>query len=394
MSICIVTSTFPRYIGDSHGPWILEYAIQLTKLGFEVHVLCPMTHASGEKSKEMMEDVFVHRFSYWPVKQWQNLTSPPGIIPNLKNYEMTKFQVIPFLFTGWLALFKLVKKYRIKLILAQWVIPSGFLGLTVKKITKIPIIISAQGAEFYVKNRLMELFVRETMKKCDLILPVSYHMKKLGESFGLDPNKSQVVPNAVNISIFKRTRPHSIKGTFNVLTVRRLVPEKRVQDLIRAFANFKKKRKNVLLTTIGDGPERGKLEQLAEKLDCSKEIRFLGFIPNDKLPRYYSEADVYVLSSVQEGLSLSLLEAMACELPVISTNIVGNPEVIRHKKNGFLVSPRNPAEVEAGLNFFYENRDKLNKFGKASRETVKMGFTSEVIAKQIGKIYRSLVSNP
>lgn len=391
MKVCMITSSFPRYFGDVWGPWILEYCIQLKNMGCEVFVLCPRTNAIGEKSFEIMKGIEVHRFSYWPWKKWQNLASPPGIIPNLKSFKLTKFQIFPFLFKGWIELFNLVKKKQINLIVSQWVIPSGFLGILAKKITKTPVLISAQGAEFYINNRLMYYFIRETMNRSDLVLPVSFHMKRLGLSFHINKDKFHVIPNAVNTKIFKRTRPHTTRNLFQFLTVRRLVPEKRVEDIIVAFASFTKNHKDAKLTIIGDGPERKRLESLTRELGCDEYIDFLGFVNNNELPFYYNESDVYILSSVQEGLSLTLLEAMASELPVISTNIVGNPEVIVHKKNGFLVSSKNPSDIEEGMKFFYKNRNELKSFGKASRNTILEGFTSSKVAKEILNLYKNII---
>lgn len=390
MKICISSSSFPRFNGDIWGPWILEYATQLVKMGCEVYVLSPRTNGIGEKPNEIINKVHIHRFSYWPLRKWQILASPPGMMPNLMHYKIAKFQVFPFLLIGWLNLLNIVLRYRIDLVFAQWVIPSGFWGVLTSFLTRKPIFISAQGAEFYVRNPLFRGFIRSTMQHSDKVLPVSYHMKELAKSFGIIEEKLQVVPNAVNIEVFKRVQPHQTKGKFRVLTIRRLVPEKRVEDLLQAFSEFQKSKKDVSLLIIGDGPERSRLEDLTRSLQIADVVEFHGFVPNAELIRYYNLANVYVLSSIQEGLSLSLLEAMACELPIISTNIAGNPEVIVHKKNGFLVSPKKPSDIVKGLEFFYNNREKIAEYGKASREVVQEKFTSNTVAQSILNLYKEI----
>ena len=141
MNILVLTSSFPRFKGDVWGPWILDYCQELSKQGDNVHVLVPLTVNTKKFSK--FNSVSVHRFPYW-IPNRQILAQPPGIMVNLKKYKNAKFQIIPYLFFNLYYGINLIKKYQIDIIFCQWVIPSGFVGLLLKKITKKPIIVSAQ----------------------------------------------------------------------------------------------------------------------------------------------------------------------------------------------------------------------------------------------------------
>jgi len=263
MKILVLTSSFPRFKGDVWGPWILNYCQELAKYGENVYVLAPHTYNTKRYSK--IGSVIIHRFLYW-IPTRQVLAKPPGIIINLKMHKIAKFQIVPYLCFNFLHGLALIKKYKIDIIFCQWTIPSGFIGLLIKKITKKPVIVSAQGAEFYLpKNKIFSQFVRYVLRNIDLLLPVSHHMKKLAYNYSKKIKCIEVLPNAVDTEKFKPLT--KIESSFSgidpkckkILTVRRLVPEKRVDLLIKSFHKLLKYFTNLQLIIAGDGPERDNL---------------------------------------------------------------------------------------------------------------------------------------
>lgn len=397
MNILVLTSSFPRFKGDVWGPWILDYCHELSKQGDHVFVLVPLT-VNTEKFSNF-DSVIVHRFSYW-IPNRQILAQPPGIIINLKKFKNAKFQIIPYLFFNLFHGISLIKKYQIDIIFCQWVIPSGFIGLLLKKITKKPVIVSAQGAEFYLpKNKIFSHFLKYVLRNIDLLLPVSLHMKKLAYNYSKKIKCMEVLPNAVDTEKFKPLTNNKfhfsgIEPKFKkILTVRRLVPEKRVDLLIKSFHKLLKYNTNLQLIIAGDGPERDNLIKLAKKLEISNKVLFLGFISHNKLNSLYNIADVYVLTSEQEGLSLSLLEALATTVPVISTNIVGNLEIIIHKETGLLFEPGNVDQLVNNLKYVLDNPDKAEIIGKNARKYIISNYGTHKIMKKLRNHFSYILKN-
>ena len=387
MNILVLTSSFPRFKGDYWGPWILDYCEELLNQGESVIVLAP--HTANTEKYSNYNSVIVHRFPYWRLSK-QILAKPPGIIINLKKYKNAKFQVIPYLFFNLFYGLRLVKKYKIDIIFCQWTIPSGFIGLLIKKITKKPVIVSANGAEFYLpKNKILSYFLKYVLRKIDLLLPVSLHMKKLAYNSSKKIKCIKVLPSAVDTERFKRLKNNKFHFSGiepklkKILTVKRLVPEKRVDLLIKSFHKLLNYDKNLQLLIAGDGPEKDNLINLTENLEISKKVLFLGFIRYDKLNSLYNLADVFVLPSEQEGLSLSLLEALSTTIPVISTNIVGNPEVIIHKETGLLFEPGNVDQLVNNLKYVLDNPDEVEVMGNNARKYIISNYSIHKIMKKL-----------
>ena len=397
MNILVITSSFPRFKGDIWGPWILNYCQELSKQGENIFVLAPNTTNTEKYSN--FNSVIIHRFSYWiPIRQ--GLARPPGIITNLKMDKIAKFQILPYLCFNFLYGLALIKKYQIDIIFCQWTIPSGLIGLLIKKITKKPVIVSAQGAEFYLpKNKIFSQFVRYVLRNIDLLIPVSHHMKKLAYNYSKKIKYIEVLPNAVDPEKFKPLT--NVEFSFSgidpkckkILTVRRLVPEKRVDLLIKSFHILLKYFTNLQLIIAGDGPERDNLIKLTEKLKISNKVLFLGFISHDQLNSLYNVADIYVLTSEQEGLSLSLLEALATTVPVISTNIVGNPEVIIHKETGLLFEPGNVDQLVNNLKYVLDNPDKAEIIGNNARKYIISNYNTHKIMKKLRNHFNHILQN-
>lgn len=331
-TVLILTSSFPRYEGDYFGPWIIEYARELVRQNCRVIVLAPRV---GIEPPSILSEgnLIIRRFNYWPIRKQQKLVHPPGMMPQIKSNPLRLFQIPMFLFAFYKEGIQLINEFNISIIHSQWVIPGGYVGALLKRKLNIPLVVTSQGAEFYLsKYHPFSWFTKWSIKRTDRLLPVSQHMSTRSISFGADTNRVQVVPNAVNTQIFRRVSSINFKEEYNIpldviviMTIRRLVPEKRVQDLIEAVALLENK--NVYLVIGGDGQERVNLENLVRQKSLVDRTKFIGFIDNADLPPIYSAADIYVLSSEQEGLSLSLLEAMACGCAVITTEGTGGDEI-------------------------------------------------------------------
>ena len=394
----MMTSSFPRYEGDYFGPWILDYCRELVSQGDRVVVLAPAvtTHDLNLLSKE---DLIVRRFNYWPLRKSQKLVHPPGTIPQLKSNPLRLFQVPFLLWSYYRSALKVCREYEVDIIHCQWVIPAGFIGALIKKKLKIPLVITSQGAELFLPSKHpFSRFTKWTIQNTDYLLPVSNQMAERASVFGANKKQVLVVPNAVDTIKFSPNLKENFRKTLGlpkkatvILTVRRLVKEKRVEDVIDAFSGISNG-KDTYLVIAGDGPELDHLKERVERLNLLDKVIFCGYVDNSDLPEIYSECDIYILSSQQEGLSLSMLEAMSSSLIVVSTESTGGEELIIHEVNGYLYKVAEISKLELCLkNILDLSEKKKLEIGDLARETIKAKYSIPNMVQKWNKVYSKCI---
>jgi glycosyltransferase involved in cell wall biosynthesis len=169
-------------------------------------------------------------------------------------------------------------------------------------------------------------------------------------------------------------------------TIARLDPVKDFVTLIRAMAELRQ-RVPAALVMIGDGPERQRLEDEARACGVAQHIHFIGY--RDDAREWLAGCDVYVNSSVSEGISLTILEAMAAGLPVVATRVGGTPEVVVDGC-GILVAPRDPAAIANALSQLAMRRSLGHDLGRAGRERVEQHFSLDRMVATYRGVYQEL----
>ncbi|MGH7392610.1 MAG: glycosyltransferase, partial [Candidatus Rokuibacteriota bacterium] len=171
-------------------------------------------------------------------------------------------------------------------------------------------------------------------------------------------------------------------------TVGRLDPVKDQAGLIRAFAGLAREHADVRLIVAGDGPCRADLETLAASLGLGDRVLLLG--ERRDVPRVLAALNVFVLPSVAEGISNTILEAMATGLPVIATRVGGNPELVEDGVNGFLVPRRDPDALRAAMARYVDDPHLAAVHGKSSRQRSVECFGLERMRDTYTSLYRDL----
>lgn len=162
-------------------------------------------------------------------------------------------------------------------------------------------------------------------------------------------------------------------------------PVKNFHLLIGAFAMVSMARPNALLLMIGDGPLRAGLEEEARRLGVSDRIRFLGLRAD--VPRILPCLDIYALSSISEGLSISILEAMAAALPIVATRVGGNGEAIEEGSTGLLVPSRDREAFAAGLENLVADSERRRRMGDAGRRRALERFAVDRMISEYEGVY-------
>ena len=178
--------------------------------------------------------------------------------------------------------------------------------------------------------------------------------------------------------------------TPRAITVARLDPVKDQQTLLRAARTVADRIPDVRIEIVGDGPERGALERLSRELQLQECLRFLGY--REDVPSLLRRPQIFILSSISEGISLGLLEAMAAGLPVVATDVGGNREVVVDEVTGLLVPPRSPAALADAVLSLLLDPGRARALGIAGRARLEREFDLGRTVSRYGSLYSELLA--
>lgn len=196
-----------------------------------------------------------------------------------------------------------------------------------------------------------------------------------------DWKKIVVVPLGVDLNQFA-ARPQPPAGPFEIVFVGRIEEQKAQHILIRSIGLLKARGHTVHLTLVGDGPTRPLIEGLVGELKLEQEVTLAGAQNHDKVLDYYQRSNAFVCSSFAEGLPVVLMEAMAMEIPCVSTWITGIPELIRDNVDGLLVPPSSPEAIADAVERLITEPALAERLGKAARARIseKYNLTTNISA--------------
>lgn len=227
------------------------------------------------------------------------------------------------------------------------------------------------------RNPLWRWATRYTLKHSTLMLGDCNTIRKLAIAFGMPDERIVTFPWGVDLEHFSPrsttdtlTSAASAQSTFTLLSTRAWEPIYGVDIIARAFVIAARQRPELRLIMLGNGSQASHLRQIFLQGKVADRVLFPGQISQRDLPRYYHTADLYVSASHSDGTSISLLEAMACGLAVVVSDIPGNREWVEHGVQGWLF-PDGEAEILAqAILQAAENRQRLAEMGRAARALV------------------------
>jgi sugar transferase (PEP-CTERM/EpsH1 system associated) len=210
-------------------------------------------------------------------------------------------------------------------------------------------------------------------------------------------NKVIVILNGVDIETFTKMgegelcskMPRINEGVIVLGIVARLAEVKDHATLFQACRILCEREIDFVLMVVGDGPLKDKLEIFTDSLGLSKKILFLG--ARRDIPDLMNVMDIFALSSISEGISLTLIEAMACRLPIVTTNVGGNPEVVLEGKTGFLVPPQNAEALADKLEILIKKPELRKRMGDAGRDRAVKNFSMQQAVHNYEMCYRNIL---
>lgn len=281
-----------------------------------------------------------------------------------------KTEVVEWLFKAWFAYRRLLKANSYDLSHAFFGFPTGLFSYL--SASKLPYVISLRGSDVPGYNSrlrldyklLSPLFTR-IWRKSSLVVANSEGLRKLAKEFMPDLDV-RVIPNGIDTSQFYPPEKRSFREPVKLLTVGRLISRKRTDLLIKAVDCAQKAGLSVHFTIVGDGNLLKSLQKLVDELGISPNITFAGRVSSERMPRLYRDNDILIMSSVHEGMSNAMLEAMACGLPIITTGCEGVEELI--SDNGVVVETDSANEIAEAIGKLAKDKQMCTQMSIASRK--------------------------
>lgn len=393
--VLVLTSTFPRWQGDSEPPFVFELCRRLGDR-FDIIVLAP--HADGAKPSERMAGIEVLRFHYF-FPRWEKLAYQGGILANLKQSRW-RFCLLPFFFGAQIvALSRILRQQRIDVIHAHWLVPQGLsvaiAGLVAR--TMPPMVCTSHGGDLLGLSGWPLTPIKRWVIRCSSrFTVVSKAMTACALSLGARPGQLHTISMGVDAQTLFVPEPTMGRADNELLFVGRLVEKKGVAFLLDAMPEIIRRQPGTLLNIVGNGPLKDVLKQQVHRLGIAHAVTFRTALPNADLPELYRRATVFVAPSIvteqgdQEGLGLVLVEALACECPVVASDLPAIRDVIIHGQTGLTAMQKNPAALaDAVVRLLAEPGLRL-QLARGGRQHVVQHFEWESVAARYGHLFDTL----
>ena len=330
-SILFLTNSYPDFDSSYRAIFIKKLAHLLQKEGYKISIVTPKIYRNSPYCEEQ-NGIRVYRFPFFA-----------------RNKLLIEHQKIPYLkmifyyISGFFLTIYVILKHKSELIHVHWAIPTGLIGVWAGKLLKKPVVVTIHGSDFRMATERSGLLTKIFLYVCQRakqIMCVSKLQEREIEKMGIREEKILTFPMGIDKSFFEagRNREEKLDGQpHKVLSNRNLLPLYNVSLLIRAIPTVLKEEPHTQFIIAGDGQEREALSREVENLNVSPFVEFLSRVPHERMADLLAQADIYVSTSLYDGTSVSLLEAMGSGAFPVVTDIPANREWITNGLNGFLV---------------------------------------------------------
>ena len=425
MNICMLTSSYPKYPGETTAPFIEEIAAGLVRRGHCVHVVAP--YHRDIRRAPVERGVHLHFFRYSPVRALNVFGYAESLQADV-GLRGAAIAAAPLAVgAGMLELLRMTKDQRPKtngvdlssfvlrpssfnLIHAHWVLPNGTPAALVARLRGLPLVISLHGSDVYLAERAapLALAAAATFRAAGAITACSGDLRDRALRLGARASDVAVVPYGVDARAFQpdpeagalvRAELGLASDTPLVISVSRLVYKKGLTYLLEAFPRILAEHPGAVLVIAGYGDLREELKRRAAELGVTASVRFPGQLERERAARYVAAADVYVVPSIRDqrgnidGLPNALLEGMGAGRPIVASRVAGIPDVIGDGQHGLLTPERDPAALAAAIGRLLRDRALAERLGAAARRRVLEELTWDIAAERFEQAYERAIRN-
>jgi L-malate glycosyltransferase len=262
-----------------------------------------------------------------------------------------------------------------------------------------PYVVSVWGSDIYdfpKKNVLTKSILTFALQKADYICATSPALEQETRKYLKEEKPLYITPFGVDMGKFKPAVGEGNKTGFRIGLAKRMEPKYGIEYLLKGYKLFLDKidePEEIELHLAGEGIYMDEYKRLAESLGIYERVKFLGRIKHETVPDFITSMNVMVISSLIESFGVSAVEAQACGVPVIATNVGGLPEVVIDHETGYIVPSENPDAIAEKLFLLYSDASKRKELGEKGRQHVTAHYDWEENSKRMSDLYSEIVSN-
>ena len=396
----MVTTSYPRFPGDTVGTFMEPIAQGLAARGHKVHIVAPWHPLVARRSQE--DGIHFHFFRYAPLPTL-NVFGYAGALRADVELRLSALAVTPLaLAAGWHTARRVARQAGATVIHGHWVVPGG--AIAAAAAGSRPLVVSLHGSDVYVaeRNRLPRRAARAALRRAAWVTACSEDLRRRAIAIGGLADRIEVVLYGVDADRFKpdaqaRARGRASLGVNDhvpvIVTAGRLVRKKGFEYLIEAMSRLVSNWPTLLLAIAGGGDLEDELRARAAAFGLADSVRFVGVVPQDAMPSLLAAADVAVVPSVRDeagnvdGLPNSVLEALASGTPLVATTAGGISAVASDGRTAVVVRERDSAALADAIADLLRNPARRAELGRAAREQVRREHTWERVAECFEEIY-------
>ncbi|HEY4554687.1 MAG TPA: N-acetyl-alpha-D-glucosaminyl L-malate synthase BshA [Bacillaceae bacterium] len=295
---------------------------------------------------------------------------------------------------------EVIRRENLDILHVHYAIPHAVCAILAKQMsgTNVKIVTTLHGTDITVLgyDQTLAEAIKFGIEKSDCVTAVSHALAKQTDDLIAPDKEIQVIHNFIDERIYKKVDTDNLKEAYSIKPNEKVIIHvsnfravKRVPDVVKSFSEIAKRIQAKLLL-VGDGPEMAGVCKLVNELGLTEQVAFLG--RQDHLEELYSISDLMLLLSEKESFGLVALEAMACGVPSIGTNIGGIPEVLEDGYNGYICELGDTHAVAEKALRLLNDESLLRKFSRQAELTAKRRFCSSDIVRSYEKAYESLLN--
>jgi glycosyltransferase involved in cell wall biosynthesis len=365
--------------------------------------ICYLANASSIHTRKWVR-YFIERGHEIHVISFENGQIEGTTVHNLKLPVLVRSATFPLKLASIYRMRVLIRSIKPDVLHAHYVTNYGFFGALCDY---KPFVLTALGSDILSVQTesplirfIKKLITTYVAKKADAVTVDARSLMKRIIEFGAPPEKVQLISHGVSLKEFNPNKKSSLfkkalkipSASQVVISTRNLEKVYNVETVIKAIPTVVKANPNVRFLVIGEGTQKRYLQNLAANLNVKKYVTFVGKIPNEDVAKFLANSDIYLSTSLSDSTSVSLLEAMAAQLPVVVTDIEGNREWIKNGENGFIVPKTRPEFLAEKITLLLDDEETAEKFGVRNRKIVeeKANYNKEMA--KVEKIYEQIAA--
>jgi glycosyltransferase involved in cell wall biosynthesis len=399
--VVMVTTSYPRFPGDSVGTFMEPIARSVAARGHEVHVVAPWHPLVNRPAED--SGVHLHFYRYAPVRSLNVFGYAAAMRADVSLRGAAYIAAPLALAAGWRAARSVAHRFRATVMHGHWVVPGGVTAAAAAP--GLPLVISLHGSDVYVAETVApaRIAARQAFRRAGFVTACSADLARRAVALGAAPERIETVPYGVDVERFRpdvqarlieRQQLAVREGTPLVVAAGRLVRKKGFEYLIDAMVRLPA----AVLALAGDGTLAGDLRERARAAGVADRVRFLGNLTQDRVGGLLAAADVVCIPSVRDdsgnvdGLPNVLMEALASGTPVVTTAAGGILSVVEDGVTAFVVPERDSAAIAACMARIIEQPAAARQVGAAARRLVDDRFGWNRAAERFEAAYSSALA--